>query len=239
MTVTKQDRQVVDGQAPHWMPNSDIDLWERMTTYHYGGPGAITDHFRGSALLAGWAWAAAPFVTPTTVTISRSVLRASFAAPNRAFLYQGTVATSGVMAAVGLWSPTQNFACGLRMDDGTDDNYAEVVLRVSQASPTQWAVQARYRAGGGVVTTAGGDAISEPDFYRLRMGITGTPWTAWGFYPLLNGPTANMIMWKPITDLAAGGAAWTPTRVGLVFDDLVGSLAPYQAYVDWCDLDIA
>lgn len=235
MTIARDNRQVVDAQAPHHFPNSDLDMYERLTTYHYGGLSAITDHFRGAALLAGWTWAGAPFVTPVTVIVSNSRLRVSFNAAGRGFLYQA-VAPSTKYASIGLASVTVGFAAGLRLDDGSDNNYAEVVLRVSQASPTQWAMQARYRVGGGAVTTADGDAISEPDLYVVRMLTAGAYWGAWGFKPLLYGRHGGA-MWKPNTDLAAGAAAWAPTRAGLIFDNTAGAGVSELAYVDWCDLN--
>ena len=62
-------KEMVDILRPYFMPNIDLEMWERMTTYHYGSPSAITDHFRGTALLAQWSWAGAPFVVPGTVTL--------------------------------------------------------------------------------------------------------------------------------------------------------------------------
>ncbi len=58
MTVARDNRQAVDPQVPNHMPNSDLEMYERLTVYHYGGLGAITDHFRGSAILPSWTWAA-------------------------------------------------------------------------------------------------------------------------------------------------------------------------------------
>lgn len=213
---------------------SDLEMWERLTTYHHGGAAAITDHFGGAALSSSWTWAGAPFVTPT-VSLADSILNVSFGAgAGRGFAYQAVTA-SNKLASVALWSMTVGFAAGLRLDDGTDNNYAEVVLRVSQASPTQWAVQGRYRVGGGAVATVDGDAISEPDLYVLYTVLSGALWARWYFRPFLRGPHAGL-MWKPNSYAVGLPAAWTPTRAGLIFDNTAGASSGERAYVDWCDL---
>lgn len=234
MTISRDNSQVVDAQAPHHFPNSDLDLWERLTTYHYGGLAAITDHFRGAAILPTWAWAGAPFVVPT-LSLARSILTVSFAAANRAFLYQA-VTTNDKLASVALVTATVGFAAGLRLDDGTDNNYAEVVLGCSRAVPTQWTVQGRYRVGGGAVATVSGDPISEPDLYLLQLDVLGAPWAAWGFYPRIRGHHAGRLLLG--ADLAGSAAAWTPTRAGLIFDNTVGATPASYSAVDWCDLDV-
>lgn len=216
---------------------SDEDLWERLTTYHYGGLAAVTDHFRGSAVSSSWTWAGAPFVVPT-VSLARSVLTVSFAAAGRAFLYQGGITSNPKQVSVTLQSWTVDFAAGLRLDDGSDNNYAEVVLRTDVAStPTQWRTQARYRTGGGAVSVVNGASIYVPEFYLVRLSIWGTPWGAWGFRPFLAGPHGGLI-WSPSTDLAGLAAAWAPTRVGLIFDNAVGASRTNYALVDWCDVDV-
>jgi len=240
-SVQIQNPDLIDFCRPYFFPNSDLEMWERLTTYHYGGVAAVNDHFRGSALLAGWNWAAAPFVVPT-FSLADSILTVSFAAANRAFLYQSVpeiaINNSDKLASVSLLANTVDFGAGLRLDDGSDNNYVEVVLRVSQVSPTQWAVQGRSRIGGGAVNTVNGDALDAPLAYVLLMNVYGQMWNGWGIYPHLKTPMGHHAeMFKPAADPAGGAAVWTPTRVGLIFDNVAGGKAWEKAFVDWCILD--
>jgi hypothetical protein len=168
----------------------------------------------------GWTWADdPPFVTPATVdTGSPGLLRVGFSgASDRAFLYRpGAPSDTSLFAMLALTSTAVDFAVGLRLDAGDDDHHLEVVLRVSQASPTQWAVQIRWRAGGGSVSTADGDAMNTPQDYVLLASIQGTLWSAWHARPILRGPLGGQ-MWKPNGGPAANSLTWSPARHGLVF----------------------
>ncbi len=169
----------------------------------------------------GWAWADdSPFVTPATVdTSGPGLLRVGFSgASDRAFLYRtGAPSDTSLYAMLALASTAVGFAVGLRLDAGDDDDYLEEVLRVSQASPTQWAVQIRWRSGGGSVSTADGDAMNMPQGHVLDLQVDGTTWSGWHARPRLRGPFGG-VMWKPNGGPAANSLTWTPTRYGLTFD---------------------
>jgi len=169
----------------------------------------------------GWTWANdSPFVTPATVdTSGLGVLRVGFSgASDRAFLYRaGAPSDADLYAMLALTSTAVDFAVGLRLDAGDDDDHVEVVLRVSQASPTQWAVQIRWRSGGGSVSTASGDAMNSPQDYVLDLQVEGTTWSGWHARPRLRGPFGGL-MWKPNDGPVVNSLTWTPTRYGLVFD---------------------
>lgn len=204
---------------------SYIDDWTDVFDY----TDAPTNH--------GWAWAGAPFVTPPTVDLTTqlgTITAGNFALANdRAFLYKAATPTdSNLYTIAGLVSIGVGFRCGIRLDDGTDNNYVEVVLYVSQASPTQWIEQIRWQTGGGGVNTASGDALPIPHAYILQMSITGVKWTAWYATPLLRvlwGIGGRM--WKP--NSGPGPLAWTPTRHGLVFDQGGAAVAAwYRAIVE-------
>jgi len=216
---------------------SDLEMWERLTTYHRGGAAAITAHFGGAALSSSWAWAGAPCVTPAA-RLARAILYCSFSAANRGFLYQPFVAgASRFRASVSLRSWSAGDAVGLRLDDGSDNNYAEVVLYLSAAGPSTWHVQARYRAGGGAVASVTGPAIYIPNLYVITLYASGTRWTAWGIQANLEGAHAGWML--PLeSDPAAGAASWTPTRAGIIFVHASALASSEMGYVDWCDLNV-
>lgn len=214
---------------------SALDYWDQLVTLHYGGRVGITAHFRETTIAeTGMFWAGAPFVTPAagSITLENSILNVS--TTGRAFLYQQLPATNTYdkRASVALRSYTVGDMIGLRLDDGGDNNYLEVVLRVSQASPTLWNVRTRRRAGGGAVTTQDGDDMHTDPGFVLSMNLTGTPWEAWNAYPVL---ATNMgffgRMAKPRALLAA--STFTPTRAGIVW--IAGGEEDMAARVDWFD----
>ena len=229
-------RQRVEQRRRGIRGGSTLDDWDRLAGVHLGRRATFTDHFAGSALLPHWTWAGAPFVTPGTVTVSDSVLEVTnFTANTRAFLYQPTIDAENKVASVALKALTQYFWVGVRLDDGTDNNYVELVLQVSQSTPTHWQAMGRRRVGGGVIATYAGDTMNVPLNYVLRLVLTGTTWTNWGFVSQLQTPHGiGGIMWKP--NNGPTGLAWTPTRVGLVFYAPLGTAADEAALIDWVNL---
>lgn len=211
----------------------DEDLWERLTTYHYGGTAAITDHFRGSTLDATWGWAGAPFSVPGNVAVADSLVETRNNVGNRSFLQVAAAPAAITWAHVALRSANVGVAVGLRCDDGTDNNYVEVVLRISQATPCQWQEQIRWRIGGGAVNSANGDALNDPHLYVVEMSLSGTLWTNWDGVARLRhwcGPGRMVKAQGPV------GLGWTPTRTGLIFDWTLAGSVWDTLYVDWCDL---
>ena len=238
-----QNPELVDNLRAYFAPNSVLELWEWLTCYHYGGITGITDHFRGAALLANWNWAGAPFVVPGSIVVQDSILRVgNIAAASQSFLYQAapaiTINNIDKYASVGLNAQTVGFGGGLRMDDGTNNNFIEVVLLVNQFSPTLWEIRARGALGGVPAGPAISDTLNLPISYLLRMDIFGTIWTAWSVYPELHHPFGHLgRMWKPAIDVFAAGGNFTPTRVGLIFDNSPTAGTWERVYVDWCTLE--
>jgi len=186
----------------------------------------IDDHFDSNALSTYWTgWAGAPFVTPPTISWdTASQLRVgNFAlAADRAFLYTaGAPASNDLEVAVGIRANTTGVSVGARMDDGTDNNYVEVVLIQTQVYPSLRTIRLRYRVGGGAilpVAPAGdGSTLVVGLPYIARMQILGTRWTNWYFQSFLECMFSNsdsMYQFNP----GALGLAWTPTRFGIIFD---------------------
>ena len=232
MAVIPRNSPAIDHNRPDLFPNSDLEMWERLMNFEWGGRANITDHFRGAALLGMWAWAGAPFVVPAFASPVRSYLQvAGMAAASRSFLWQADSGLGRRYLAVCLSARTLDFACGIRLDDGTDNNYAEVVLRVSQALPNQWDVETRSRIGGGAVAVVNADTLTSPLTYVLQMDIDGTQWTAWGIETVLGSEPAGGAMLK--NALVGGAWNWTPSRAGIIIDAPAGVLANDSALVDW------
>lgn len=218
---------------------SALDYWDQLVTLHYGTRVGICSHFRESTVAeTGMDWAAAPFVVPAAVTFANSILSVGLTAGN-AFLYQTLrpANTYDKLASVALSSNTLGDSVGLRLDDATDNNYIEVVLRVSQASPTLWTIRTRRRTGGGAVTTQDGDDMHTDPGNVLRMDMTGSYWDAWNVYPALH---TNMgfrgRMYKPNTALGGVNLAFTPTRAGVVFRPGAPGETQMIARADWFDI---
>jgi len=218
------------------LTRSALDTWDALVTLHYGGRAGICAHFREATVAeSGMAWAGGVFAVPAAVTLENSILTATTA--GRAFLYQLMAAANhyNKWASVALASYVVGDFVGLRLDDGSDDYYLEVVLRVSQASPTQWQVRTSRRTGG-AVTTQDGDTLCSPPGYVLKMHMAGTQWTDWNAYPMLHtnmGFEGNML--KPGVLLGGADLAFTPTRAGIVFyaGDQETSMV---AKADWFDI---
>jgi hypothetical protein len=191
-------------------------------TLHYGGRAGICAHFREATIAETcMAWAAGAFATPATVTLVDSIITVTD--HHRHFLYQPMAAanTYDKLASVALVSNTVGDYVGLRLDDGSDDNYLEVVLQVFQASPTQWQVWTYRRTGGGAVTNQAGNVmVTDPGFVlRMDMYFAGASWANnWNAYPVLH---TNMgfggWLYNPQTYLGTANLTFVPTRAGIVF----------------------
>jgi hypothetical protein len=219
---------------------SALDYWDQLVTLHYGGRAGICAHFReGTIAETTMAWAGAPFAAPAAATFANSILTVTTA--GRAFLFQDMAATNlyDKLASVALVSNTVGDYVGLRLDDGTDDYYLEVVLYCSQATPTQWIVRTRRREAGAVTTQDGDTLPTDPGFVlRMDMYFAGAAWANnWNALPVLH---TNMgfagRMDKPSVLLGGGNLTFVPTRAGVVF--VAGAPGETSAVgkVDWFDI---
>jgi len=166
---------------------------------------------------SGWTWAGSPFVTPPLVEIKNTTVLYSsgFTNGERSFYYRSAPVTtsSGGFYFLPYLATNQNGQyAGLRLDDGTDDNYIEVVVEWQSAvSPLLYKIL--YRTGGGSVTTVTATNIPSSPFLpdAIRAAVGGTPWSNWRI---------EVILYDHYSIIRPGAVtpyiSWTPARVGFV-----------------------
>ena len=181
------------------------------------------DHFT-AAPAAPWAWAGAPFVgTPSvvdTTTYPSHLAITHSLGGGRVFLFQpATTPDINVCAWMGI-----NAYGGLRMDDGTDDNYVE--YRVISAGATV-SIERHVRTGSGtpVVTSLASNVPNQMNVYRLnRPASLAAAWISIGI-----GPRTSLI--------GTVSTGWTPTRAGIIYTLTSGSASLTSALIiDWVTL---
>lgn len=175
---------------------------------------------------SGLSWAGSPFSTPPTLsTMNGTWLRVTgFSANERAFLYKSATHTT-LIGHIAIDTNYDGMYTGLRMDDGTDNNYVEFVL--------WWATSGTYRIRFYIRRSAGG-TVSETEFTHLAMPIlpqnifmllrrNASDWSSWPAEAILYGAMS-----------VRGGSSlantWTPTRVGWVTKFGTGSWQ--SSYID-------
>ncbi len=184
------------------------------------GSQTFTWHFdRISSLPAGWSWAGTPFVTPSTVDFNYSLIRAQNTAAARAFLYR-TYSTGLYQFVVGCMNPnTVGAYWGLRLDDGTDTNFAEFRQTITATGPTTWQFSVAATLGGVPQTPVVGTSYSIPVPLILSTQVSGTQWTSWTLWGKIMpcfGCFAYGIGWQ----CSIGSLNFTPTRHGVIYNFL-------------------
>jgi len=211
-------------------PNSDgRGLFVR--TVNRLGIGVYTNHFRavangglGNVIPTGFTWRGAPFGgTPATLDYCAQgdyMYARGDGAGTKHFLADD-IANAGaswqlkyIAARLRTGQITE---IGLRVDDGSDNNYAEVFMTGVLANATQ-RLDFRYRAGGGAVTTVSSGLIVPCDTYVTCVLYCNYSVPNYSFYGLLLGEEGE---WVNITGFDTGAVGWAPAagRVGLITKD--------------------
>lgn len=157
-------------------------------TINYGF--APTSHFTGADLPAGYAWAAGalggtPAYLIPNVHDDYLALIGNAGANGKVFLYKGVADDAAAWqgrSVIGRFRTGITTEIGLRIDDGTDDSYAELFMSGAPANGTQ-RLDFRWRSGGGAVTTVN-SAIIVPCSHYLGLHLFSY-WSGSHFY--LNG----------------------------------------------------
>ena len=120
-----------------------------------------------------------------------------------------------------------NASAGLRVDDGTDNNYAEIYLDATAVNATQ-TLTFRYRAGGGITVNTSGlvAPLSELYVLQLQCVFSGGNYVLYGY--LVNEAGGLLT----VTGFNTGVVAWAPAagRAGYI---LTGAGASESALADW------
>lgn len=190
----------------------------------------VTDHWdNASSPGSAWSWAGAPFVTPATVvfnTLPSHMQVTSNGAGNRSFLKRTDGLTNTyTRLCQSLYSGNAGAYAGIRLDDGTDNNYIEVAVRYAAAYQYDWITV--IRTGGGAVTTTSRKLIELPTTHILRMHVAGTLWSNWNAYGSIY-PIYSSVRYQATIGT---GLSWTPARKGIIIQH-TGSTGDYFLF-DW------
>jgi hypothetical protein len=143
---------------------------------------------------------------------------------NKAFRYKTiTLSPSHYLSARVSGDYLRDTYIGVRIDDGTNDNYVETFL-YSYITNLQAFFGYRYRLGGGSVTTQNSaHQVLLGMWIIAKMAVTGTNIIP---YISIDSP-ASIEMTRISTTAFASGSA----RVGIFVEGITGSTA--RSYIDW------
>lgn len=175
-----------------------------------------TSHWRVAATLpAGYSWAGAPFSGGpgghSAIGSLNDYLLVYALAGTRHFLYAspGSLLNDQMYARCG---SGHNSSVGIRFDDGTDNNYYEGIWVDIGGGLQRWRI--KYRTGGG--------AVAYVDGPTQMVGLQYTM-MCWCYHH--GGGTHQLYTYHAGEDgntsivIASPSATWTPSRVGLVFNE--------------------
>jgi hypothetical protein len=192
----------------------------------------LTEDFTSTSLPSGWAWAGSPFVTPPALELLGGTILAvyNYSTTSRSFLFKSTVISQLYYSVRPFLAVLSTSYVGVRLDDGTDDNYVELVIRHNSTTRTH-ATVARYRSGGGTVTEIEQTHFPFPlaAYSTISMEILGTRWSLWSMRP------RYMTHYGTVYHAGSYPAdfTWTPARVGVIIQS---SNSTWERFgVDWAN----
>lgn len=187
----------------------------------------VTHFINDTGLPSGWAWANDGVVftgAPDNINYSNGshwLFAYQNTTTKRSFAYR-TVTKGNRMSA--RLSVTSVGSCGLRADDGTDNNYYEIYLR--HVSGATIDIMTRSRTGGGAVTTTTvASPIGDAAITLAMLVGTGATFAITGY---LVTPTVNLL---GVASL--GGLTWTPSRGGVLINPNQGAGAGWVDWIGW------
>lgn len=229
--------KITSGTLPHQRFSAYDDLfWEgKLGMYGSNLPtasdvrqldGLVSHDFQNGAYPSGFNFENDQnFAVPDQYYIYFSTLlfvKPSTSAP--AFYHKPAPAFS-TKKAIGIQSicPGLGAMVGVRMDDGTDNNYVEAIMRITSQQTRTYLI--RRRTGGGSISeTALASGILAHRDVTLNCWLGGSNFSNWSFnFELYIGLTY-------LGGVGTSGITWTPSRQGLVFDAAGNSLNRF--YVD-------
>jgi hypothetical protein len=183
-----------------------------------GYAGTIDSHFRtgdtvGNGELSAYALASSPFVSGSiSYSFAGEFLLVTPGSGNRVFMYK-SVSINDRLECVMAGSSVEN--AGMRVDDGSDNNYYE--FRLEDLANGTCRINAKHRTGGGSVTTVNGQPIPFHTMKRVSLNIND----------LGAGNHRYQIRLWPGESANAGSllhlgssVSWTPSRGGPVAEHI-------------------
>jgi hypothetical protein len=195
----------------------------------------ITDDFNTTP--AGYGFAAAPFVNGTVNTASFASLLvitiSTAGSDKRAFYYKThTPSQYNALQAGGNFTYTGAYV-GLRWDDGSDVNFVEHRLVLTDATYRNYQYVGAYRIATGTINLVYGPSFNMPVSPILRLQEAGTKWSNWSC-SVYYGMEWGSADWSRIGSAPmVSGLTWTPTRVGIVAYDGGSGSTTERFSSDW------
>jgi len=173
------------------------------------GISTYTDHFRSGVIPTGFSWINDGTFNGTPAVLDYS-WRSSFLSVRSDTTPHFLARTITTYSGLSFWARLRTgrtTEIGIRADDGSDDNYVEIILDPDDLGG--YNVDFRYRAGGGAVTDVGGPYYATSEFVVVRLYYyAGTP-AVYGYTIPEDGESIN------ITGFNTPAIVWTPSRVGI------------------------
>lgn len=187
-----------------------------------------TDHFN---TFSGWTWSS---VAPhdgaaSTIDVASfpSILRLiNDSTTEDHFAYQ--TATSSTTLLIARLTKGVDSYVGIRLDDGSDNNYFEVRLVGAASATGMFAIEVHNRVGGGAVTTTTRLDPIPAAFYTFRISrAASSPWTGISYY------TTNTPLLVAL-GVSTGSVTWVPSRAGIIFGQRnTASSSDRAGLLDW------
>lgn len=198
---------------------TSMSMFRRMANVYNAAE--YTDHFRTGDQPTGFAWAGGAFTTPSAIyNYNETYLQVTPTSGGQHF-YFDSITTYDNCHFVARWTHHAAAACGIRLDNGTDNYYSEIYSWATGSG--QKKISTRHRAGGAatetdIITGLRGDVPLVIQLY-LYAPSTRTP-----YYYLHNESSV-------ITLASTPNIAWTPSRVGFIIQE--GQVGTGACYYDW------
>lgn len=197
------------------------DLWIRNVDRR--GRAVYTDHFRSGNIPAGFAWIADGTFNgaPAAIDYNDRGTYLQSRADNTPHFLADAITTYDDKALHARVTIGQTAELGIRIDDGSDNNYAQIILDPDNLG--SYTVNFRFRAGGGAITDNAGPTHLCGEFVIIRLVWASAT-------PLINGRIIGEHgRGVTISGFTTGALAWTPSRIGFVYYINNGD----YTYADW------
>ncbi|WP_054522192.1 hypothetical protein [Thermanaerothrix daxensis] len=156
---------------------------------------------------SGWSWAGSPFVTPPSVLVSYGTYLniSGFTSASRVFFCRSAPSTFfAIVSICGMETGVNGNEVGLRVDDGTDNNYAELVWQYNDGIR----LLARSRVGGGTPTETASATLFFLPPAPIVLYPSGSLWSDWQAVYTTNWAGRVCLPNSP-------SFTWTPSRIGI------------------------